>query len=540
MRLARDGSVSALRLIVRRHNQRLYRVARAIVRDDTEAEDVMQEAYLSAFRNLAKFRADASLATWLTRIVVNTAVGHRRRESIMVPLDAVDNVRVAGCRFACRISRPRPIRRQAAARSQVRDLLEHAIDNLPEPFRVVFVMRMVEQLSIEETASSLGLREETVKTRLHRAKKLMRGQLETKLGSALTDTFPFQDPRCASFTDALLARLTRTSRTGRPVAPAPQSECRDHRKCQGGDNGRCQLLGRASVKADRRDEFWHFGRAREIAGGSTILGVAVLLSIGLGSLSAQTSGQAFDAAAAKQAQQFLIEGKKTFRFDTFGSEDFWGGQLRLHEAIQGEKLGGVGPGLSPKNALELGLKVDMEAVPKNVAAAIKAGKVNLNDPANTLLLLKANAVVGVTGFFSRDGKRLRAVGIQCALCHSTVDDAFMPGIGRRLDGWPNRDLDVGAIIALAPELKPFSDLLQISRGRRQESHHAWGPGKFDAQLNLDGKAFRPDGKTSATLNPPAFGLAGVNNHTSTGAWGTVTLLERLCRQPGDAWQRHLL
>jgi hypothetical protein len=125
-------------------------------------------------------------------------------------------------------------------------------------------------------------------------------------------------------------------------------------------------------------------------------------------------------------------------------------------------LGGVGPGLSPKKALELGLKVDMEAVSKNVAAAIKAGKVNLNDPANTLLLLKANAVVGVTGFFSRDGRHLRAVGIQCALCHSTVDDAFMPGIGRRLDGWPNRDLDVGAIIALAPELQPFTDLLQIS------------------------------------------------------------------------------
>ena len=266
----------------------------------------------------------------------------------------------------------------------------------------------------------------------------------------------------------------------------------------------------------------NFGFRKAQGNRPTILGVAVLLSMGLGSLSAQTSGQAFDAAAAKQAQQFLFEGKKTFRFDTFGSEAFWGGQLRLHEAIQGEKSGGVGPGLSPKNALEFGLKVDMEAVPKNVAASIKAGKVNLNDPANTLLLLKANAVVGVTGFFSQDGKRLRAVGIQCALCHSTVDDAFMPGIGRRLDGWPNRDLDVGAIIALAPELKPFSDLLQISEADVKKAITAWGPGKFDAQLNLDGKAFRPDGKTSATLNPPAFGLAGVNNHTSTGAWGTVS------------------
>ena len=206
VRLAREGSVSALRLIVRRHNQRLYRVARAIVRDDTEAEDVMQEAYLRAFRNLAKFRADSSLATWLTRIVVNTAVGHRPQEAVMVPLDTVDNVRLPDVVAPYLASEADP--EQAAARSQVRDLLEHAIDSLPEPFRVVFVMRMVEQLSIEETASALDLRAETVKTRLHRAKKLMRGQLETRLGSALSDTFPFEGPRCASFTDALLVRLT--------------------------------------------------------------------------------------------------------------------------------------------------------------------------------------------------------------------------------------------------------------------------------------------------------------------------------------------
>jgi hypothetical protein len=99
-------------------------------------------------------------------------------------------------------------------------------------------------------------------------------------------------------------------------------------------------------------------------------------------------------------------------------------------------------------------------VPEKVAAGIKSGKVDLNDPANTFALLKANAVVGVTGFFEKDGKGLKAVGIQCALCHSTVDDAFMPGIGRRLDGWPNRDLDIGAIIALAPDLKPLVDMLR--------------------------------------------------------------------------------
>jgi RNA polymerase sigma-70 factor (ECF subfamily) len=211
VRLAREGSASALRLIVRRHNQRLYRVARAIVRDDTEAEDVMQEAYLSAFRNLTTFRADASLATWLTRIVVNRALGHVRPEAGMVPLDAVNDAGWPDVVTVHRASETDP--ELFAARSQVRDLLEHAIDSLPEPFRVVFVLRMVEQLSIEETASALGLREETVKTRLHRAKKLMRAQLETKLGSAFTDAFPFQDPRCATFTDALLASLTDSGRS---------------------------------------------------------------------------------------------------------------------------------------------------------------------------------------------------------------------------------------------------------------------------------------------------------------------------------------
>jgi hypothetical protein len=252
---------------------------------------------------------------------------------------------------------------------------------------------------------------------------------------------------------------------------------------------------------------------------SCVLGTAVVAA---GNVAAQTNGQAFDQAADGHARQLLTEGKRIFRFDTFGSEEFWGGQLKLHEALAGEKLGGVGPGLSPKQALELGLKVDMTAVPPNVAAAIKAGKVDLNDPANTALLLKANAVVGVTGIFSRDGKRLTSVGVQCALCHSTVDDAFMPGIGRRLDGWPNRDLNIGEIVALAPNLKPFTDALQISEAEVKRAVRAWGPGKYDAELNLDGKAFRPDGKTAATLIPAAFGLVGVNNHTWTGAWGNVT------------------
>jgi mono/diheme cytochrome c family protein len=237
---------------------------------------------------------------------------------------------------------------------------------------------------------------------------------------------------------------------------------------------------------------------------------------------APAAGPRLDRSVRENVERLLAEGMQIFRYDTFGSEDFWGGQVKLHQAIEGEKFGGVGPGVSPKQALELGLKVDMEAVPKNVATAIKSGKVNLDDPANTLLLLKANAVVGLTGFFDQGGKSLKSIGIQCALCHSTVDNAFLPGIGRRLDGWPNRDLNIGAIVASAPDLSVFVKSLQVDEATVKKVLTSWGPGKFDAQLNLDGKAFRPDGKPAATLNPPAFGLAGVNNHTWTGAWGTIT------------------
>ncbi len=226
-----------------------------------------------------------------------------------------------------------------------------------------------------------------------------------------------------------------------------------------------------------------------------------------------------DVIAANSARQ-LKEGRHTFRFDTFGSEAFWGGALRLHEAIAGSALGGVGPGVSPQTALSVGLKVDIDSIPKQIQQAIRLGKVDLTTPATTLELLKLNSVVGLTGFFDSQGK-LESVGIQCALCHSTVDDSFAPGIGKRLDGWANRDLNVGAIVALAPNLQPFADLLGISQAQVRQVLTSWGPGRFDAELILDGKAFRPDGKTAATLLPPAFGLAGVNLHTWTG-WGSVT------------------
>jgi hypothetical protein len=253
----------------------------------------------------------------------------------------------------------------------------------------------------------------------------------------------------------------------------------------------------------------------------TIAGLSVLLfPSGAMPAAAQTSGKEYDERAAALAERYLEEGRDIFRFDTFGSEGFWGGELKLHQAIAGEANGGVGPGISPQQALELGLKVDVNAIPAEVAEALGRGEVDLGDPASTLVLLKADAVVGVTGFF--DGETLTSVGIQCAVCHSTVDDAYAPGIGHRLDGWPNRDLDIGAIVASAPDLSPFTDMLQIPEAEVKRAIEAWGPGRFDAELNLDGKAFRPDGKTAATLTPAAFGLAGVNNHTWTGAWGTVS------------------
>ncbi len=216
----------------------------------------------------------------------------------------------------------------------------------------------------------------------------------------------------------------------------------------------------------------------------------------------------------------MEEGKKTFRYDTFGDEAWWGDALQLHKAIAGEKHGGVGPGVSPKTALAVGLKVDVDALPAALQAQLKAGKVDLDDPATTLALLKLNAVVGVTGRFNADGS-LKTMGVQCALCHSSVDNSLAPGIGHRLDGWAPRDLNVGAIVALAPNLQPIADLLKVDVPTVKKVLESWGPGRYDAELDKDGKAFRPDGKQAGTLLPPAFGLAGVNLHTRTG-YGSVT------------------
>lgn len=255
----------------------------------------------------------------------------------------------------------------------------------------------------------------------------------------------------------------------------------------------------------------------------------LLIYVGLSLIVFVLLGAASMQAKASQTPDLLAQGKQTFRFDTFGDEDFWGGALKLHQAIEGEQFGGVGSGVSPATALAVGLKVDVEALPQPLQNRLRKGQVDLNDPAVTLALLKLNAVVGVTGFFNPDGS-LSSIGIQCALCHSTVDDSFAPGIGQRLDGWANRDLNVGAIVALSPDLSPFQNLLGVDRDTVVTVLNSWGPGKFDAELALDGKAFNPQQVTNgaitgtnvsgATLIPPAFGLAGVNLHTWTG-WGSV-------------------
>jgi hypothetical protein len=261
--------------------------------------------------------------------------------------------------------------------------------------------------------------------------------------------------------------------------------------------------------------------------GFAAAGALAATTIGLACLDASVpkaraaAGERRDRDAALDAVEKRLEaGRRTFRFDTFGDEAFWGGTLRLHEAIEGQAHGGTGPGLSPRGALAAGLKVDVDALPPALVDALRAGQVNLDDPATTLALLKQNAVVGVTGFPDAGGN-LASVGIQCALCHSRVDDSLAPGIGHRLDGWPNQDLDVGAVVNLSPDLTAVASLLGVDEATVRTVLRSWGPGRFDAELFMDGKAFRPDGETAATLIPPAFGLSGVNLHTFTG-WGSVT------------------
>jgi RNA polymerase sigma-70 factor, ECF subfamily len=203
--LARDGS--AFRAIMQTHNRKLYRIARSIVRNDSEAEDVVQEAYVRAFSYLESFRGDSTLATWLARIVMNEALGRLRKQHPTVGLDTVEAQRPEAEIIQFPRSGNSDDPERMMAQRQILRLVEQATDALPEVYRTVFVTRVIEGMSVEETAELLGVRVETVKTRLHRARRLVREQLDKQIGPVLLDAFPFAGQRCERMTAAVMTRL---------------------------------------------------------------------------------------------------------------------------------------------------------------------------------------------------------------------------------------------------------------------------------------------------------------------------------------------
>ncbi|MCK6429891.1 MAG: c-type cytochrome [Burkholderiaceae bacterium] len=229
--------------------------------------------------------------------------------------------------------------------------------------------------------------------------------------------------------------------------------------------------------------------------------VRALLLAGIAAAATACGGSSDDAAAEQAA--LVEQGKQIFRFDTFGDEAQWTDALRLHEVIEAA--------VDPLTALSVGLKVDADALPPAVVEGIRNGSVDLKSPATTVALLKLDAVVGVRGTVETAGgvDRLRRVGITCALCYSTVDDSFAPGIGKRLDGWPNRDLNPGAIIALSPALDAAT----------KTALNSWGNGKFDPRHNVDGL-------NKPVVIPPAYGLAGIQRITYTGDGSEIAYWNR--------------
>jgi RNA polymerase sigma-70 factor (ECF subfamily) len=206
--LARTKDEAAIRTLVRRHNQRLFRVARAIMRNDSEAEDVVQASYVKAFTRIESFRGEAELSTWLTRIVVNEATGRLRRQR---PTTGVEQIEIEGGQSAQILQFPsiqaQPDPETEMSRQEIRVFLEQAVDTLPAAFRAVFVLRDVEGLSVEETASYLDVKPETVRTRLFRARKLMRAAIEERLSGAFASLFPFDGERCVHMADRVLTQL---------------------------------------------------------------------------------------------------------------------------------------------------------------------------------------------------------------------------------------------------------------------------------------------------------------------------------------------
>jgi mono/diheme cytochrome c family protein len=231
--------------------------------------------------------------------------------------------------------------------------------------------------------------------------------------------------------------------------------------------------------------------------GHPALRIALLAVLGAGLIACGDDSSPAAASGPDPAQ-----GKQIFRFDTFGDESKWTDTLRMHEVVAT---------VDPTTALAAGLKVDAEALPSTVVSGIKDGSISLTDPATTIALLKLGAVVGVKGTVENVGGKdtLTRFGVTCALCHSTVDDSFAKGVGKRLDGWPNRDLNVGAIIALSPALDAGTKAV----------FNSWGPGKYDPRFNLDGK-------NKPAVIPPAYGLAGVHKITATGDGDEVAYWNR--------------
>lgn len=204
---ARDRNEAAIRAIMQRNNRRLFRIARSILRNDSEAEDVVQETYVRAFTHLDGFRGDSSFATWLTRIAMNEALGRVRRRHPQVELSdlkpGVLEAQIIQFPQSSNLNDPE----KSMAQREIQHVVERAIDNLPEAFRTVFVARVVEGMNLEETAELLGLKPETVKTRLHRARALLRGNVEKQIGPVVMDAFPFAGRRCERLTQAVLKRL---------------------------------------------------------------------------------------------------------------------------------------------------------------------------------------------------------------------------------------------------------------------------------------------------------------------------------------------
>ncbi|MGN6749334.1 MAG: RNA polymerase sigma factor [Xanthobacteraceae bacterium] len=206
VRHALNRDAEAFRIIMQRHNQRLYRIARSVLRNSVEAEDAVQEAYLAAFSHLASYRGDSPLVAWLSRIVMNEALGRLRRKpgpSDFAPLEAVREAEIIPFPSSARQDDPE----RTMAQRQILQLVETATDGLPEAYRVVFVIRVIEGMSIEETAQLLGIKPETVKTRLHRARQLVRDQLNKQIGPVMMDAFPFAGRRCERLTTGVLKRL---------------------------------------------------------------------------------------------------------------------------------------------------------------------------------------------------------------------------------------------------------------------------------------------------------------------------------------------